>query len=140
MRATEVCKDAAGLNKAVVELRQAVIRTVRTSTTEMDRRTTRRHQVDLPCRLSVPGQAAFPARLNNIPIGGAACAAAPRCPRVRPQRSTSTALASWCHASFIPVTTKCGVSTSQPTTRLPRNCGASWTASGKAAPPGPGPA
>jgi methyl-accepting chemotaxis protein len=81
MRATEVCKDAAGLNKAVVELRQAVIRTVRTSTTEMDRRTTRRHQVDLPCRLSVPGQAAFPARLNDISIGGASLRSGPSLPK-----------------------------------------------------------
>ena len=80
-RAVEVCNDAAGLNKAVVELRHAVIRTVRTSTTEMDRRAAKRYQVDLPCRLSVSGQAALPARLNDISVGGASLRGGPALPQ-----------------------------------------------------------
>ena len=53
------------------ELRHSVIRVVRTSTAEVDRRVAKRHQVDLPCRVSVPGQAAFTARVTDISEGGA---------------------------------------------------------------------
>jgi len=53
--AASVREDASGLNAAVIELRHSVIRVVRTSTTEMDRRRDRRYQADLPCRLSIAG-------------------------------------------------------------------------------------
>jgi methyl-accepting chemotaxis protein len=53
--AADVCKDAAGLNTAVVELRHSLIRLVRTSTTEMDRRHERRYPENLSCRLSIGG-------------------------------------------------------------------------------------
>ena len=55
--AADVREIAAALNTAVGDLRNSVIRVVRTSTTEVDRRRVVRHRVDLPCRLSVPGQA-----------------------------------------------------------------------------------
>jgi methyl-accepting chemotaxis protein len=48
-RATDLCKDAAALNTAEGELRHAVIRVVRNSTTEMDRRHERRFPEHLTC-------------------------------------------------------------------------------------------
>jgi methyl-accepting chemotaxis protein len=45
--AAEVCEGAVGLNSAVSELRQSVIRVVRISTTEMDHRQVVRRNVDL---------------------------------------------------------------------------------------------
>ena len=71
MHAAEVRETAAGLNVAMGELRHSVIRVVRTSTPEVDRRVAKRSQVDLPCRVSVPGQAAFTARVRDISEGGA---------------------------------------------------------------------
>jgi methyl-accepting chemotaxis protein len=54
--AADVCKDAAGLNTAVGELRHAVIRVVRTSTTEMDRRHDHRYAENLTGRVTVGGR------------------------------------------------------------------------------------
>jgi methyl-accepting chemotaxis protein len=79
-RAAEVCTDAAGLNAAVGDLRHAVIRVVRTSTTEMDRRRAVRHQVDLPCRLSIPGRTSRSARITDLSEGGARISAVPLLP------------------------------------------------------------
>ena len=78
--AAEVSNDAVGLNTAVGELRHAVIRVVRTSTTEMDRRHAVRRQVDVPCSLNVAGQAACTARVTDISEGGAAIRGAPSLP------------------------------------------------------------
>ena len=52
------------------ELRQAVIRAVRTSTSEVDRRAAPRHELALQGRLSVPGQASQPVRIADISMGG----------------------------------------------------------------------
>ena len=54
--AGEVRENAACLNDAVEELRHSVIRVVRTSTAEVDRRNHEDRAVDLACRLSVAGQ------------------------------------------------------------------------------------
>ncbi len=70
-RSADVLQHTAVLNGAVGDLKHAVIRVVRTSTAEVDRRTTVRHVVDLPCRLSLAGQAAQPARLADISEAGA---------------------------------------------------------------------
>jgi methyl-accepting chemotaxis protein len=70
-RAVEVRENAAGLNTAVAALRHSVMRVVRTATTEVDRRKAVRHEVDLPCRLSVPGQDVRAARINDISEAGA---------------------------------------------------------------------
>jgi methyl-accepting chemotaxis protein len=51
--ALSVRENAAALEDAVAELRHAVIRVVRTSTTEVDRRGAERYRVDLPCRLVI---------------------------------------------------------------------------------------
>jgi methyl-accepting chemotaxis protein len=69
--AADVCTEAAGLNATVGELRHSIIRVVRTSTPEMDRRHTVRYQVDLPCRLSIADQPACSARVSDISQGGA---------------------------------------------------------------------
>ena len=53
--AVSVRENAAALELAVAELRHAVIRVVRTSTTDVDRRQAERRLVDLPCRLSAAG-------------------------------------------------------------------------------------
>jgi methyl-accepting chemotaxis protein len=55
-QAGEVRENALGLETAMNDLRQAVIRIVRTSTTEVDRRGRTRHAIDLACRLMVNGQ------------------------------------------------------------------------------------
>ena len=69
--ANEVQHGTAALTAAVAELRQAVVRVVRTSATEVDRRLVPRYDVDLPCRLSLPGQSPFTARLVDLSIHGA---------------------------------------------------------------------
>ena len=52
-------------------------RVVRTSTAEVNRRRSARHAVDLPCRVSVLGQAAQAARVVDIGEGGAAVQGGP---------------------------------------------------------------
>ena len=69
--AAEVRDNAAALNTAVGELRHSVIRVVRTSTAEVDRRGAVRHPADVPCQLSVPGLPAHTARIADISQGGA---------------------------------------------------------------------
>jgi methyl-accepting chemotaxis protein len=54
--AGEVRENAAGLNSAMEELRHTMIRVVRTSTTEVDRRGDRRYPTDRSCRLSIAGR------------------------------------------------------------------------------------
>jgi methyl-accepting chemotaxis protein len=69
--AAEVRENAAGLNSAMGELRHSVIRAVRTSTTQVDRREADRHKVELGCRISVPGQEARIGQVIDISEGGA---------------------------------------------------------------------
>lgn len=70
-RAVEVCNGAGGLNTSVGDLRHAVIRVLRTSTTELNRRGAVRYDVDMPCRLEFAGHAATEARVTDISEGGA---------------------------------------------------------------------
>ncbi len=69
--AADVQIDAAGLAEMVGELRHTVMRVIRTSTTEVDRRESTRYDVDLPCRLTVPGHGVLNARVINLSEGGA---------------------------------------------------------------------
>jgi len=55
-RAADVRENAAGLNAAIEELRHTVVRVVRTSTPEADRRVSPRFEVNLPCRVMASGQ------------------------------------------------------------------------------------
>jgi methyl-accepting chemotaxis protein len=56
IHAAEVRENALGLNAAVEGLRHSVVRVVRTSTTEVDRRQDLRHAGDLACRVAIAGQ------------------------------------------------------------------------------------
>jgi len=69
-RAAEVLANAGALGEAMGALKQSVIRVVRTSTAEVDRRDSVRHDVDLPCRLVVGGQT-HAARATDLSDGGA---------------------------------------------------------------------
>ena len=69
--ADTVHANAEGLAAAVTELRQTVVRVVRSSTTEVDRRRATRHPTDLRCHIALAGAAPVPARLANLSSGGA---------------------------------------------------------------------
>jgi len=77
--ALSVRENASALELAVAELRHAVIRVVRTSTSEVDRRLAARHPIDLPCRISVAG-AMHEARLADLSLSGANVDGAPALP------------------------------------------------------------
>jgi len=68
--ATEVRDNIAALNQAVEELRHSVIRAVRSSTNDVDRRKTQRYRVDLAARLSVGGLD-HAGRVADLSPGGA---------------------------------------------------------------------
>jgi methyl-accepting chemotaxis protein len=76
-RAAEVRENATALDAAVGDLRHSVIRVVRTSTPEVDRRLSARHEVNLPGRLSLPGREACSVRCMDISSGGASIHGAP---------------------------------------------------------------
>jgi hypothetical protein len=67
----QVRDDTAGLNTLVGELKRSVIRVVRTSTAEVDRRHSARYPVTLPCRVTVAGLGAQPATVADLSEGGA---------------------------------------------------------------------
>jgi methyl-accepting chemotaxis protein len=69
--ASELRDDTAALNLAVKELRDSVIRVVRTSTSEVERRQAARTSVDLPAFLTVRGKTEQPVRIGDISAGGA---------------------------------------------------------------------
>jgi methyl-accepting chemotaxis protein len=75
--ATEVGDNTTDLDAAVEALRHSVIRVVRTSGTEVDRRTGRRYNVDLPCRVGSAGQAEQAAALVDLSEDGACIAGGP---------------------------------------------------------------
>jgi methyl-accepting chemotaxis protein len=74
--ATSVRGNASALEVAVAELRHAVIRVVRGSTAEVNRRTASRYPVDLLCRLSVAGEI-HAARMVDLSATGAQFREAP---------------------------------------------------------------
>ena len=69
--ADTVHANAEGLATAVGELRRTVVRVVRSSTAEVDRRHDPRHPTDLRCRIAAAGAAPVSARLVNLSRGGA---------------------------------------------------------------------
>jgi hypothetical protein len=76
-QATEVHESTAVLASAVIELKGAVIRMVRTSSAEVNRRKLPRVDTNMECRVSADGRNANTARLVDISEGGACIAAAP---------------------------------------------------------------
>jgi methyl-accepting chemotaxis protein len=69
--ADTVHENAEGLAAAVTELRRTVVRVVRSSATEVDRRQVARYPTDLRCGIAVAGGAPVAARLTNLSAGGA---------------------------------------------------------------------
>jgi methyl-accepting chemotaxis protein len=67
----QVRDDIAGLGTLVGELKQTVIRVVRTSTAEVNRRRATRYPVNLPCRVTVAGLGTQPATVTDLSKGGA---------------------------------------------------------------------
>jgi hypothetical protein len=78
--AADVRDNIIALNQVVEELRHSVIRTVRTSTTDVDRRQTPRRAVDLAARLGVAGQGEHVVRISDLSEGGAQVRNAPVLP------------------------------------------------------------
>jgi methyl-accepting chemotaxis protein len=75
--AAGVHDDIGSLETAVKELRDSVIRVVRTSTIEVDRRQAPRYQLDRPCRLELAGGGIHASRVCDLSDGGATIGAAP---------------------------------------------------------------
>ena len=69
--AAHVLENIKALDGAVAELKRSVVRTVRTSATEVNRRMSERLDVDLPCHITTPGEPVHQARMTNISDGGA---------------------------------------------------------------------
>ena len=69
--AADVQIDAAGLAELVSALRGTVVRIIRTSTAEVDRRHGPRHDVNLPCRMTVAGMGPLTGRVTDLSEGGA---------------------------------------------------------------------
>ena len=78
--AADVRQNAASLNSAMDELRHTVIRVVRTSTAEVNRRQHTRYLVDLGCRVSVVGGGLHSMRVTDLSEGGAAVSGGPTLP------------------------------------------------------------
>jgi methyl-accepting chemotaxis protein len=76
-RAADVRNNTSVLTGAVGDLRRAVVRAVRTSTSEVDRRETPRMGVDLACRVRDGGGVEQAARVVDLSEGGARIAGAP---------------------------------------------------------------
>ncbi len=70
-QAADIDRDTVELETAVNDLRQSLIKVVRTSTSEVDRRANRRRQIDLPCRVTLAGGGSKGARINDLSSGGA---------------------------------------------------------------------
>ena len=73
-------EHAASLQAAMGELRQAVVRVVRTSSAEVDRRKAPRHLVDLRCTVASGAGGAQAALVRDISLGGALLVEAPGLP------------------------------------------------------------
>ena len=69
--AVEVHDTATGLTQAVGQLKHGVIRAVRNSTDEVNRRLNDRQNLERNCQVSIPGQKAHAARVTDISAGGA---------------------------------------------------------------------
>jgi methyl-accepting chemotaxis protein len=74
--AEAVHNNTAGLASAVGELRQTVIRIVRSSTTEVERRSSARSPVGMSCRLDVSG-GTYQAQASDLSDGGACLSGGP---------------------------------------------------------------
>ena len=69
--AEDVLENTVALNSAVRDLRHTMIRTVRTSTAEVNRRATARYALDRACTVDLPGRGTVSARIGDLSEGGA---------------------------------------------------------------------
>ncbi len=69
--AEDVLENTTRLTAAVHDLRRAIIRTVRTSSEEVDRREHNRFEVDLSCRVDTARHGSRTARVRDLSEGGA---------------------------------------------------------------------
>jgi methyl-accepting chemotaxis protein len=76
-RAATVHENATVLVGAMGELTRSVVRAVRTSSAETDRREHVRYQVDLPCTVSLAGRGTQDGRIIDLSEGGASLHTAP---------------------------------------------------------------
>jgi hypothetical protein len=79
-QAAQVRDNSNGLNEAMEDLRHSVIRVVRTSTTEVDRRRDSRIALPRACRVTIAGQAPHSAELVDLSAGGAYVTGGPDVP------------------------------------------------------------
>jgi methyl-accepting chemotaxis protein len=75
-RAGAVLADITTLDATVEELKHSVVRAMRTSMQEVDRRAEKRYPIDLPCQVVIGGQT-FSVRLADLSEGGARVIGAP---------------------------------------------------------------
>ncbi len=75
-QAGAVQENTTGLNTAISGLKQSLIRVVRTSTADVNRRIADRHKVNLPCRLTVAGES-HRAQIIDLSEGGVHVSGAP---------------------------------------------------------------
>ena len=78
--AVDLRDSVVALDYAVEELRHSVIKVVRTSTAEVDRRQTRRYPVDIAGGLSIVDQGQYQVRASDLAEGGARVSGAPAMP------------------------------------------------------------
>jgi methyl-accepting chemotaxis protein len=76
-RSGQVRDDTVTLNATAGELKQAVVRVVRSSTAEVDRRGGPRYPVALNCRVTLPGTGTVEAVTKDLSEGGAAIIGGP---------------------------------------------------------------
>jgi methyl-accepting chemotaxis protein len=75
--AADVRDNTVALNAAVEELRHSVIKVVRTSSTDVDRRRAPRFAVDMTGRLNVAGRSDHTVAISDLSAGGACVRGAP---------------------------------------------------------------
>jgi len=78
--AETVLGNTQAVDQSILEVKRAVVQTVRTSTSEVERRNSTRFETDLPGRVSVAGQPGQSVTVSNLSQGGAALRNAPDCP------------------------------------------------------------
>ena len=78
--AVDLRDSVMALNYAVEELRHSVIKVVRTSTAEVDRRETRRYAVDIAGGLSIADHGHYQVSASDLAAGGACVSGAPAMP------------------------------------------------------------
>ena len=79
-RSTQVRDDTAALNSMVGELKHALIRVVRTSTADVNRRHQVRFKANLGCQVAAAGHGSSGGRVADISEGGAAVTGVPPLP------------------------------------------------------------